>query len=69
MPEQQRSVALHEFVASRQIEPAGLHAFPLSQRPKAAPAAFEHVTSVVCPPPLMFVDPGEPAEPQQSESF
>jgi hypothetical protein len=70
VPEQQRSVALHEFVASRQIAPAGLHALPLSQRPNVAPAAFEQTTSLDCPlPPSIFVEPGEPSTPQQSESF
>jgi len=62
------SVALHEFVASRQIEPAALHALPLSQRPIVAPVALLQWTSVVCAPPLLLVEPGAPGAPQQSLS-
>jgi hypothetical protein len=59
---------LHEFVARRQIAPAGLHALPLSQRPIVAPAAFAQCTSVVFPPPELSVEPGAPGAPQQSLS-
>ena len=70
VPEQQRSVALQEAAASRQIAPAGLHAFPLSQRPTVAPAALLQWTSVDWPlPPSIFVEPGAPGAPQQSSSF
>jgi hypothetical protein len=62
VPEQQRSVAWHENAASRQIEPAGLHLLPLSQRPTMAPAALLHVVFASAP-------SGRPAEPQQSLSF
>ena len=71
VPLQQRSVALQLMLARRQIEPAGLHAFGLAQRPNAAPAALLQTTIVICPiPPLpeIFVEPGEPCAPQQSES-
>ena len=68
VPEQQRSVALHEFDARRQIAPAGLQAFPLSQRPTVAPGAFSQRTSVLLPPPDEFVEPAEPSAPQQSLS-
>jgi hypothetical protein len=60
---------LHDIVDSRQIEPAGLHALPLSQRPKAAPGAFSQWTSEDWPPPEEFVDPGAPRWPQQSLSL
>jgi hypothetical protein len=40
VPAQQRSVALQEFVARRQIAPAGLQALPLSQRPIVPPAGL-----------------------------
>ena len=59
------------MLARRQIEPAALHALPLEQRPKVAPAALLQTTFVICPippPPEIFVEPGEPAAPQQSES-
>jgi len=69
VPEQHRSVALHEVLARRQIAPAGLHEWPLSQAPTAAPGAFAQWTSVGCPdPPCSFVEPGEPSAPQQSLS-
>jgi hypothetical protein len=61
VPAQQRSVALHDSVASRQIEPAGLHLFPWSQRPTAAPAAFAQWVLASAP-------SGRVAEPQQSPS-
>jgi hypothetical protein len=41
LPAQHLSVAEHEFVARRQIEPAGEQELPLSQRPTLAPGAFE----------------------------
>jgi hypothetical protein len=69
VPAQQRSVALHEFVARRQIAPAGLQALPLSHRPNVAPGAFAQTTSLDWPPPETFVEPGEPITPQQSASF
>jgi hypothetical protein len=68
VPAQQRSVASQEFVASRQIEPAGLHCSGWLQRPIVAPAALLHVTFVPGPPPTSFVEPGEPFAPQQSVS-
>jgi hypothetical protein len=46
VPEQQRSVDEQENAARRQIEPAGLHLLPWSQRPTAAPAALLHVVFV-----------------------
>ena len=61
VPEQQRSVDWQENAASRQMEPAGLHLLPWSQRPTAAPAALLHVVFVSEP-------SGRPAEPQQSLS-
>jgi hypothetical protein len=60
------------MLARRQIEPAGLHAFGLAQRPNVAPAALLQTTFVICPippPPEIFVEPGEPAAPQQSASL
>ena len=60
------------MLARRQIEPAALHALPLEQRPKVAPAALLQTTFVICPippEPEIFVEPGEPAAPQQSESL
>jgi hypothetical protein len=68
VPAQQRSVALQDVTASRQMAPAGLHAWPLSQRPIAAPAALLQCTFVIAPP-LTFVEPGAPGAPQQSLSF
>ena len=69
VPAQQRSVASHEFVESRQMDPAGLHALPLSQRPTVPPpAGFSQWTSVLFIPPLVSVDPAEPFAPQQSAS-
>jgi hypothetical protein len=62
VPEQQRSVASHENAASRQIDPAGLHLCPWSQRPTVAPAAFAQVVFASAP-------SGRPAAPQQSLSF
>jgi len=50
------------------MEPAGLHAWPLSQRPMVAPAALLQCTFVIMPP-LTFVDPGAQGAPQQSLSF
>ncbi len=60
VPEQQRSVALHEVVASLQIDPAGLQRLPLSHLPTTS-AGFERaqVTSDNVP-------SGSVAEPQQS---
>jgi len=60
-PAQQLFSALHEPVASLQTAPAGRQAFPLSQRPTGSPAPLLHFTE-----PL---PPGNPAEPQQSESL
>jgi hypothetical protein len=71
VPLQHRSVALQLMLARRQIDPAGLHAFGLAQRPKVAPGALLQTTFVICPippPPSIFVEPGEPADPQQSAS-
>jgi hypothetical protein len=66
VPAQQRSVALHEFVASRQMAPAGEHALPLSQRPTAAVGLdFAQWTFVISPRGLPF---GTPGAPQQSLS-
>jgi hypothetical protein len=62
VPEQQRSVAEHENVESRQMEPAGLHLCPWSQRPTVAPAALLHVV-------FTSVPSGRPVAPQQSVSF
>lgn len=62
VPEQQRSVDSHENVERRQIEPAGLHTWPWSQRPTVAPAAFAHVV-------FDFMPSGRPVAPQQSVSF
>ena len=64
VPAQQRSVALHDVVASLQIAPAGEHLFPLSQRPTGSLAfAFEQCTSLAAPP------VGVPGAPQQSLSI
>jgi hypothetical protein len=60
------------MLARRQIEPAGLHAFGLAQRPNVAPAALLQTTIVICPvppEPEIFVDPGAPIAPQQSASL
>jgi hypothetical protein len=61
LPEQQSALALHWTVCSRQIPPAGVQAFPLSQRPIGSPAALEQVTSDRAP-------SGRVADPQQSAS-
>jgi hypothetical protein len=61
VPEQQRSVAWQENAERRQMEPAGLHLLPWSQRPTEAPAALLHVVFASEP-------SGRPAEPQQSLS-
>jgi len=51
------------------MDPAGLHALPLSQRPTVPPpAGFSQWTSVLFIPPLVSVDPAEPFAPQQSAS-
>ena len=62
VPEQQRSVDWQENAASLQIDPAGLHLLPLSQRPTVAPDALLHVVFASAP-------SGRPAAPQQSVSF
>jgi hypothetical protein len=67
VPAQQRSVALHSATARRQMEPAGLQLIQLVHRPTVAPASLLHVTFVLMPP-MMFVEPGVPAAPQQSVS-
>ncbi len=61
MPAQHLSVALHEVVASLQIEPAGEQTLPLSHLPTACPVDFEHFTFVVVP-------SGSVDDPQQSVS-
>jgi hypothetical protein len=68
VPAQHRSVALHDVTASRQMAPAGLHAWPLSQRPMVAPAALLQCTFVILLP-LTSVEPGAPGAPQQSLSL
>ena len=69
VPEQQRSVASHDVVASLQTEPAGLQAWPWSQRPIVLPGSLAQCTFVGWPePPSIFVEPGAPGAPQQSES-
>ena len=61
LPAQQFALALHDCDCRRQIAPAGEHELPLSQRPTAAPEAFEHVTFDLSP-------SGNVADPQQSLS-
>lgn len=62
VPEQQRSVDEQENVERRQMDPAGLHLWPLSQRPTVAPVALLHVVVTSAP-------SGSPTAPQQSVSF
>jgi hypothetical protein len=69
VPAQQRSVASHDVVASLQTEPAGLQAWPWSQRPTAAPGSLAQCTFVGWPdPPSILVEPALPGAPQQSAS-
>jgi len=64
VPAQQRSVALHDMVASRHIAPAGEQRIPLSHRPTGSfGLAFEQCTLLCCDPPV-----GVPGAPQQSLS-
>jgi hypothetical protein len=62
VPEQQRSVALQELVSRRQIEPAGLHFCPWSQRPMVEGGVIEQCV-------FASVPSGKPVAPQQSLSF
>jgi len=61
LPAQQFAFALHSRVWSRQIAPAGEHALPFVQRPKAAPPSLLHVTLERSP-------SGNVVDPQQSTS-
>ena len=62
VPEQQRSVALHDVVASLQMEPAGLHRLPLSHLPTGSEGLRRaQVTSASVP-------SGSVPDPQQSPS-
>src|SRR5262249_34192630 len=60
-PAQQLFSALHDITLSLQMAPAGLHAFPLSQRPTGS-LAFDLLQ---LPTPVW---PWIPPNPQQSES-
>jgi hypothetical protein len=61
-PLQQLAFALHSTVCKRQMPPAGVQAFPLSQRPSAAPGVLLQWMCAVLP----F---GRPSAPQQSVSL
>jgi hypothetical protein len=61
LPAQHSSLALQLMVWRRQIPPAGVHTWPLSQRPTVFGATFEHFTSALAL-------SGSPGPPQQSES-
>jgi hypothetical protein len=67
VPAQHRSVSLHCMTARRQMEPAGLQAIQLVQRPTVAPAALLQCTFAMAPPETL-VEPGVPGAPQQSLS-
>jgi hypothetical protein len=69
VPLQQRSVALQLIDARRQIEPPGLQAWPVSQRPRVAPGALLQWTFAAWPaPPSSLMEPADPGDPQQSAS-
>jgi hypothetical protein len=61
LPAQQLFSALHDIDASLQIAPAGLHAFPLSQRPTGSPGLLLQLPTPV--------SPCTPPKPQQSASI